>query len=279
MKDCFELRFNLHRCGVDFKDDPTTFSRIFPYDERYIEGCLTDYDDFLAASAEEIWRKYKNNLAPSPGNIGDMDFFKDKKILFVGDSITSDRVSYFNIIKRTVNADCMDGAVSGAKSTDAVSRIRMLMDTFKPDLVSIMIGTNDVMCVDDKCSVPTVSLPEYEKNLEHIVECVEAGGAEPIVTTIPPIHEKWFKKTTGAYKSLDNSIILKYNKSLERIAEKHHAAVNRMSDVYIQYDQDSLFEPDGVHLCPLAQKILAENLLSLIEDVLKSRFQTTEQEG
>ena len=276
MKDCFELRFNLHRCGVDFKDDATTFSRIFPYDVRYIEGCLTDYEDFLAASAEEIRRKHEINLAPSPGNIGDRDFFKDKKILFIGDSITSDRVSYFNIIKRAVNADCMDGAVSGAKSTDAVSRIRMLMDTFKPDIVSIMIGTNDVMCVDNRQRVPTVSLPEYEKNLEYIVECVEAGGAKPIITTIPPIHEKWFKETSGAYKSLDNLIFSKYNESLKCIAEKHHAAVNGMDDVYKRYDQDSLFEPDGVHLSPFGQKVLAEKLFSLIEGILKSHFQTAE---
>jgi len=262
MKDCFELRFNLHRCGVKFADNTKIFAEMFSYEEIYIKDSLKEYGEFLENTAQDIKNTYQEEVI--------LNLFDGKKILFLGDSMTSDRIGYYNMIKTSVSADCFDGAVSGAKSVDILSQIGVSMETFGPGVVSIMIGTNDVQCVDEKQNVPTVSLQEYEKNLDYMIKFVLAEGAVPIITTIPPIHEKRYKELFGVKKTMSNSLILKYNDIIKLLVEKYGVYLNDMTDVYNKYEQDKLFEQDGVHLSAFGQKVLAERLLFRLIQILRA---------
>ena len=92
---------------------------------------------------------------------------KQAKIIFLGDSITSDRQSYLNILKQalsgTPDLKLIDLAISAQKSVDLFTGVYPDIIAQRADIAHIMIGTNDVRRIDDERRLYHTSPAEYEK--------------------------------------------------------------------------------------------------------------------
>lgn len=258
MKENFGIRFNLHKSGFAFKDDADVFSKMFQISREEAENSIEFCKQTVAEVAEKLILNPQEELA--------LEKLKTKKIAFFGDSITSDRMSYREIIACRLGGCCADCAISGGTSTTLIYGFLDALIEHQPDFVHIMIGTNDSTMLGSRREVNFVSLSEYERNLRYMLQNCKDKGIKVIISTIPPVEEEIFHQMFGGYKNQENGNIKKYNEVIKQLCAEYGARLNDMEERYAAQDPRILHEPDGVHLSPAGQAVLAEAVLrKLIE--------------
>lgn len=255
MKDCFALRFNLQKSGIKMMDNSELFANLFNEKDIFIKECLDQYNNFLSEAADEILKDYDINRLKT--------VTRDKKILFMGDSITSDRLSFGKIAAEVLPCSVTDCAVSGSRAINVAADINSCMETYKPNIVSVLIGTNDAIYTD-KSSVYTATSPkEYARNLKIIAERVSDFGALLILNSIPPVFVSRFNEMNPNWSAkketndIFNDII--YNLSIEL-----GFVYNDFRTIFSTWEVEKLFEPDGIHLSPFAHKQLARKFVEIL---------------
>lgn len=243
----FAVRFQLHKSGCTIEDTrPSVLASVYGLSTEETERDIQTAQTYVGAASERLKSKY------------DLSAW-DKRVLFLGDSLTSDRFSFAHIIPKVLETECRDAAVSGACSTAFVASINYLLAEYNADLVHIMLGTNDIPVVG--CSHPAniVSLEEYKRNISHLIEC--AGENRIVVlSSIPPVHTER-SKVFLPNKVMSNEVIKRYNAALVEIAAEKKIVLN---DTWsFLREADDFYEPDGVHLSPKAQEVFAERLMEL----------------
>ncbi|MDX9703056.1 MAG: GDSL-type esterase/lipase family protein [Candidatus Auribacterota bacterium] len=118
-------------------------------------------------------------------------------------------------------------AKQSQKSSWGKQKINTLLEQLKPETVTILFGTNDILLGGNPGS--------YLANMEYIVDrCIEAGSI-PILLTIPPV-------TT---KSLDN--VRLYNSQLQQLAFEKQIPVVDVFQLFIDRKDWKSLLFDGVH--------------------------------
>lgn len=192
------------------------------------------------------------------------DAYVEPHCAAIGDSITDDRVSWFEILATAADAAGAGARFtnlgqSGARSSDLLRLLPALVD-LKPALVIVAIGTNDASHGGWAGTDTAVSLTETKRNLSIIDNTLRtASGMRVVWLTPPPIdlrkkRDFWPKLRGGA----DNT----------RIADIARHILTHMSDVVDAHGRLSgrveladLFE-DGVHPTPKGHLLLAEMISS-----------------
>lgn len=252
--DCFALRFNLYKCGYGFPENVHVFSGMYGESEEFLNSCLADYENINKKSAEEIIGKYR----------GKTDALSGKTILFAGDSITSDRLSYEKILERVLDKSrVVDGAISSSRTQDLINVLDNFLFAFKPDIVSVMIGTNDSICTDKDCENNSVSLREYERNIGIIADKIKSAGARMVLNSVADADYEKFNRIKP-YRSINKEINEKYNAVLKEAALKNGAVFNDYRDKLREFDPELLHEPDALHLSPFAQRLVAGMVLDAL---------------
>ena len=113
--------------------------------------------------------------------------------LFMGDSITHGakftfgRDSISQMFEKFVKDDLgrtddivINTAVSSADTNDTIAELHSRLNRYQPDVVSIMIGTND------SATHINVGETKYKENLRNIIAAIEAKGAKVILRTPIP---------------------------------------------------------------------------------------------
>jgi lysophospholipase L1-like esterase len=148
------------------------------------------------------------------------------RVLVLGDSITHGRVSA-NYVERLrakygERYDIVNGGINGHLTHDLRLRLPDALDKCRPDIVLVMIGTNDVNIAISKQNReryrrahPEARLPDrdwFTKNLRDILVRLTADAAIERVAlySIPPIGE--------TIDSPENRLVAEYNSELKRIA-------------------------------------------------------------
>jgi len=244
--DKFFIRFCLQRMQG-------AIGEVFPYE------CIMD------ASAEDILsfmqecKEWQHKRADEISSTMNLSALIDKKVLFVGDSLTADRLGYRGIVTKAAKLNPYNAAISGAISTDMLRYLKDRIQEFNPDIISVMIGTNDSLIIADEKNL--VSKNEYEKNIEKIICIGKDSGAMVMISTIPPTDELKFKSPN---KANNNANITEYCDIIRKQAIKQNAILNDFADEVKNESIEKIIENDGIHLTPYGQTALAKRWLKTL---------------
>ena len=195
---------------------------------------------------------------------------RECRICFIGDSITSERTSYMNILRTAFedqsNVLICDCAISGWKTSDVIFEFEGYVPGFKPDIVHIMLGTNDARNAFPDTDSSAAGLSGYRRNITQIIETVKKLGAAVIVTTIPP---------TKPSPALDCGIVpvwetKDFNDILRDVCKQANVPLNDMEST-LTAELDGVIDTfDHVHLSAYGQKLMAKSVYPyLAEEMMK----------
>lgn len=260
----FNFKFNLHKSCIPIglkDDDYQSLSTAYGVSLEDMMAEVEANQAFLRAEADLLLQKYPDFPQKMAG----------KKIAFLGDSITSDRRSYFNIIRTALkgsDVQLLDDAISGYKVVDIITNFVPGVTDFAPDIVHIMIGSNDLKRTSDARRLPVFSVDEYAKDLDYLVDSMLNRGAKLILTTIPPFddaktHAKFFE-VNACFMEEDR---MAFNAVVREQAKKVGCLLNDMDPLYEKHSIADLTLEDGLHLNGIGQRMLTcgvvEKLLQL----------------
>ena len=238
MKDCFVLRFNLENAvNPDTKDRTGALAALFGIEKSELEESAVYYGERLTELASTVDKKIVDKAREK---------LSGKKIAFFGDSLTSDRVSYANIIKKLGVFEKTDiFAVSGSVSSQTIRGFAEKVNSGEYDFVSLFIGTNDSALTD--VDLPFVSVSEFERNLSYACGIISKSGAKGVIFKLPAHSER--KLRNGKPVTED------YNAAIERVAEKFGFTVFDVNEAEIN------FIDDNVHFTDVTQRNIAKSFL------------------
>ena len=195
-----------------------------------------------------------------------LPFAPGDRVAAVGDSLTADRLGWFDLIARSMAAAghpaVVTGnlAVSGSTTADALERFDIL-EAFQPTHVMVLLGTNDARRHGRIRPQRMVSLAETERNLAALIELVAELSAEVLVVTPPPGDQSrislFFDDNPVQWSAAD----------LDAIADVVRRSTPQSIDVRAALRADqlpSLMESDGVHLNPAGQQVLARHVVQAL---------------
>ena len=244
----FFARFNLHN---SICENPISVSHLRPFldmSDGELLSMLDEIKDIQNKRAERIKNQMPTECRALCG----------KRVVFLGDSITSDNLGYRDTVTLAGELLATDGAVSGATSSMILHSAKTHIEESKPDIVSIMIGSNDSVCIESG-TLQQVSLSEYERNVKSIVGWAVNNGAKVLLFEIPPVSETRFKKSfDGKSKFQSNENISVFNEALAKIAKAY--GIKLISNGWLT-DNDSMYMPDGIHLSLEGQEEFAKRWL------------------
>ncbi len=202
--------------------------------------------------------------------------FKDRaNIIFIGDSNTSNRTSYMNILKEAFssheNINFIDCALSAWRSGDPIQDFYSI-NIYSPDITVYMIGTNDFRSIKGLGTCVT-SLEEYKKNVSFTIKMLRSIGSIIIIQTIPPVKQEWidsaYEATLWDFKEKDRKA---FNNVLKNLSRKENVLINDMDTILKSIDNDNLYYKDGLHLSNYAHEAIANKLLPIIKKALLLRM-------
>jgi lysophospholipase L1-like esterase len=249
----FFMRFNLHSSVGHFPVTADIFEHLLPYDRKTLQEELDDFERIQSDRTGNLKQKYPCEI----------EKIRNKRVLFIGDSITSDNLGYRVSVTRTAELEAYDASISGGTSPMMIQDAWVLSKKYNPDIVSIMIGCNDSVLLD---GMPLVSPGEYERNVRSMVKWAKESGAKVMLFEVTPIDEKAFEKNFSEQrKTQTNKNIDRYNTILQEIARNND--IELISNAWIKGNAD-LLEPDGLHLSAKGQTIFAEKWISAAAKII-----------
>lgn len=262
----FNFRFNLHKTifSIGIEDhDYARLQEVYGVDAQWMQQMVSEFAQSNAQNAQQL------------KEVCDLSAFSCRplKIVFLGDSNTSNRQSYLNILKAATEdypqLQLVDKAVSGFRSGDVLTIMHLGVVAEHADIVHIMIGANDIRRMADCEKLYLTSPAEYERNLDYIVSTFVKDGSRVILTTIPPFSkersDKHFARSNGVFEEEDRQL---YNAIIEKIAHKYGTYLNKMDELFARYTPEELTVPDGIHLAELGHSTLALGVARSILNLL-----------
>lgn len=193
----------------------------------------------------------------------------NKKLVFCGDSNTSCRKSYMNIIRTALSNlagfNAVDCAVSGYRVSNLVYNMYPNVHSLHADIAHIMIGTNDIRRTDGPSHLIMTPAEHFFQSLDFIVTGLVEDGTKVILSTLPPVSKSKIATSQEGWRSAfweEDRMI--FNRIIRNIAEKHNVVINDMEDIYKHYSPEELTIDDGIHLNELGHQLLAKKLMQIL---------------
>ncbi len=244
----FFLRFILQRMIGVFDDDLFKYEYVMDASKEEIDGFIMQCRNWQMEQAEMLKREM------------DLTVLHNKKVLYVGDSITADRYGYRGITTFAAEFDSYNAAVSGATSLDMLRFLKDNIANSSPEIISIMIGTNDSLIIANGKNL--VSPDEYRKNISEMLCISKQVTDKVIISTLPPANEEAFCKTHDTnFSNLTNKSIDVLSEIVREEAAKHNVLLNDVANVLRKCDFNEIVEEDGIHLTKTGQRIYAAQWL------------------
>ena len=259
----FLFKSNLHRL-MGFSIDDNDINRI-----AAIFNCSPD---MLA----EITKEFKRNVSriakeifeEMPGRIQTLEK-NGRKVICIGDSISSDRESYQYILREVFHqsqrVQFIDSAVAGNTTKDLRERFYNTVLNHDFDTAILFIGTNDAKMLHDQSFLPLTSLSDYLHSMKCLIRYIQKQNAQVFVVTLPyvdvdrlrtyfPDQNFFFTKNhIDCMNALIGRIVSEMNIGVIDIAAELKSA-------------GDMLEPDGIHINNEAHKLLAKMIIYEISE-------------
>lgn len=259
----FFIRFNLHNSICNYPASFDVLKPLVDISDEELEACLDNIERVHAKRAEML----------SQSHVKEINALLGKKVLFLGDSLTSDNFGYRRTVTKAAELEALDGSVSGGTSAAILHSSRMQLHSFKPNIVSLMIGANDSVSIDSE-GMHQVGIEEYERNVRAMVGWALKANAKVLLLEITPVHEERFARSfTSQYKLQSNDNIKRYNCVLKNIANEYRIPLFSHSWI-AKEDVNSIYEPDGIHLSLRGQELFARNWLTSAAKIINTKEQS-----
>ncbi len=173
------------------------------------------------------------------------------------------------------SAQVINAGVGGNTTTGLLHRLGQDVLVHQPDLVILMVGTNDMLN-----SKKLISYQEYRKNIEEIVRRIKEGGADILVMSAPPADSAYLfqrhdrhldaeapnekmNRARGIVASIATKYGLYYLDLYEKFSELGLPRHNE--DLFIKNIKNS-GKADGVHPTALGYYFISTHIYQLLHD-------------
>lgn len=192
------------------------------------------------------------------------------KYVALGDSITAYRFhvkTYFERIAERIGAvaavQCINNGVGGWNSQHLLEHLEEKCLQYDPDIVSIMIGTNDHAIYKGQ-SEPAISIENYEKNLREIVRELyhNLPKRSSVILMTPPFVAT---QTSPAGTKTSQDRLVRYCRIVHEMCQEFSTSLvdcNAIIGQAVHYNEstftcDYTDRLDGVHLNSKAHQIVS----------------------
>lgn len=261
------IRFNLVDLGFHFydEDNPEIYSRKAGIEKEFYIAEKEKINNILDKCANDLrtsdaYKKLKES--------------KGAKVIFIGDSLTSDQCGHCEIIKRLFEEDkhfeIIKSAVSGDTTLQVTNRFYGSVMALDFDIAIIMLGTNDCRKNNDEFAKQMVSLDEYKNNMEYFIKLIQSKGKKVILNTMPPVD--WTRVLDSFADDnylYEEDVMDAYNKVIRNLAQDYGCCLVDSHKEISEFFEGDPFIYDGLHLNFDAQKKLAYKELEALVTIIK----------
>jgi acyl-CoA thioesterase-1 len=193
--------------------------------------------------------------------VAGLPFRPDEPVVAVGDSITADRLGWFELLTASADpaaATLVNLGVSGDTTADVLERFDTL-EAAGPGHVLLMIGTNDARVHGRAHGYRMATIAETERNLRALIDLITRQlGATITVITPPAVDQDRIDATFGdapvhwtAEAVAEVAGVVR--KTAPDAIDLHEATRNR--------EPAGFLEPDGVHPTPAGHQFILSRIL------------------
>lgn len=177
---------------------------------------------------------------------------KDKKIVFIGDSITQ----CFDLKKHFPSFNIINEGLSGNTTIDILSRLDDSLFKHQPDVVFLLIGTNDL-------ELTSLTADEIIFNIKLIINLIKQQLKEVdlYVQSIYPVDYNIKPFSVGKRKNKD---IIYINNAIKNIKDITYIDMHKM----LKDDSgklNKLYTYDGLHMSELGYEVIKEHLMKYLK--------------
>ena len=227
------------------------------------------YKEIKAAFADSARRCARQLLqdARFAGLVEKLPFEPGTTVVGLGDSITDDLLSWFEILRHLLaeghpgrELRLVNAGISGDTTSKALSRILHVQEE-DPAWILLLVGTNDVLFVRDPPTKAQVSPEETERNLRALRDLIETQSDACLAWITPPPGIEDRQDPSPAGQPVWRNADLAEVASLVREA----AAEDPLVDLWEAFGDPArpdFLLPDGLHPSLAGQRAIA---IALIE--------------
>ena len=237
-------------------------ARMLAWTPAQVRDCVSA----LATAANDI----AGDLMTDPvfrAAVDGLPFRAGDRIAAVGDSLTADRLGWFDLMVASMHLAGDNGVIthnlglSGSTSADALERFDIL-EAFRPTHVLVMLGTNDARRHGRRHHHRMVSPAETERNLSALIDLVmDELSAQVVILTPPPADQ------TRISAFFDDSTVGWSASEIDAVATVVRTVAPDCIDVHRVLDTGhlaELMESDGVHLNATGQRVLTRAVVQAL---------------
>ena len=213
------------------------------------------------------------------------------KIITIGDSITKgvregvkhEETFTFRLMemlrKEGVRIEVINAGIPYERTDLAIVRLEEDVIRLKPDIVTIMYGTNDAF-IDEREIEPRLAIDEFEKNLHLIITQLKDEGIHPVLMTEPPLGQFWNFNREPYISKGPNFLMEKYMETCRRIASEEKILLVDNYKFWSEKIETGLdieqWLTDGCHPNPEGHKVIAETIFPVLKSQLYELDNLTE---
>lgn len=266
----FGFLFHFHKSAISIgvsDTDAVQLAAVYGTTSEFIKEALEQLQRDLDASASRLLQKV---------DLESVDDLCPTRIAFLGDSNTSYRKSYLNIIRAALygkkHIELLDFSVSGYKSDNLLYALYPGIQDAHPHIAHIMIGTNDMRRLNDGSDLQIVPPEVFRRNLNHLIEVLQGNDTKVVLSTLPVFSSGKITISGNLQRSLyceeDRKV---FNDIIRTAAETNGAVLNDMDNVFSAFQPEELTLDDGLHLNTLGHELLSLRVWNSLLEVTRLR--------
>ncbi|GAB5552971.1 MAG: hypothetical protein Sapg2KO_25620 [Saprospiraceae bacterium] len=172
------------------------------------------------------------------------------------------------------NAQLINAGVSGNSTTDLLNRIDKDVLAHRPELVILMVGTNDLLN-----SKKIINYSSYQSNLNQIIKKLKSEEIKVLVMSSPPVDSAYLfrRHDRNLYLAAPNQILDSASQIVRKVAMENDALFLNLFEKFSElglpkHNEDLFFRnqmnsgtKDGVHPTALGYHFIAEQVFQFLK--------------